>query len=298
MNVMILAAGEGTRLRPYTLETPKPAIPFLSVPLACYSLALLDGLEIDRLVVNTFHLPQQIRTLFQTLRPTWKDLQFSNEETHLLGSGGGIHKARKHLEGREDFLVINGDEVILPHEMGVLQEMLAFHRWHKGIATLLTMDHPEVGERFGGAWLGPEGTRVQCFSKKNPGPEAPRGQHFVGTLLLSDKVFRYFKPHARIEVDEENILYETLTAAMAAGEEVHTFNCKAEWFETGNPVDFMKATESCLDHLSQPNSHGTYWIEYLKQTIRLHSRNQFVIERDWSRFSEMQPLIQKIKRGF
>ncbi len=292
MNVMILAAGEGTRLRPYTLETPKPAIPFLSVPLACYSLSLLDGIQIDRLVVNTYHLPDQVRTLFKTLPPQWKDLSFSSEENQLLGSGGGIHKAKNQLKGTGDFFVLNGDEVILPNQMRILEDMLSFHRWHKGIATLLTMPHPEVGTKFGGAWLS-EGTQVKCFSKTNPGAEAPRGLHFMGVMILSDRVFNYFKP----QVEIENILYETLTLAMKEGEQVHAYESQAQWFETGNPVDFMQATEFCLSELSQSSQERPYWLEYLQQTIRLHSQNKYLIEQSWPKLSELQSKIQQIKKG-
>lgn len=63
MNVMLLAAGEGTRLRPYTEILPKPAIPFLTIPLAAHALSFLRGFTIDKLVVNTFHLPHKIHEL-------------------------------------------------------------------------------------------------------------------------------------------------------------------------------------------------------------------------------------------
>lgn len=293
MNVMLLAAGEGTRLRPFTESTPKPAIPFMSVPLACYSLSLLDRIPIDRLVVNTYHLPSQVENLFKGLRRQWKELVFTSEEGNLLDSGGGIHNAYTHLRGRGDFFVFNGDEVLLPHQYGLLEEMLSFHQWHKGIATLLTMEHPGVGSQFGGAWLS-EGTQIKCFSKTKPGSHAPKGLHYVGVMLLSEEVSNFFKPG----LEKENILYDTLTRALAAGHEVHSFQCQAQWFETGNPRDFMKATEACLDSLNQTTSTRPFWQEHLTQTIRLYGENRFLIEKDWDRFSDLQDLIQKVRRGF
>jgi len=294
MNVILLAAGEGTRLRPFTESIPKPAIPFMGVPLASYSLSLLDRIPIDRLVVNTYHLPSNVRKLFADIPKQWKELEFASEEGNLLDSGGGIHNAMKYLKGRGDFFVMNADEVMFPHQSGLLEEMISFHKWHKGIATLLTIEHPEVGSKFGGAWLS-QGTKIECFSKKNPGPHAPRGLHYVGVLILSDRIFNYFKP----QIEKENILYDTLTAAMARGEEVHAFECQSEWFEIGNPHDFMKATQFCVDTLSaalaKPGGDRPYWQEYLMQTIRLFGENQFLIERDWQRFSELQSLVQKIK---
>ncbi|PIS11179.1 MAG: mannose-1-phosphate guanyltransferase [Bdellovibrio sp. CG10_big_fil_rev_8_21_14_0_10_47_8] len=291
MNVMILAAGEGSRLKPYTLEKPKPCVPFLSVPLACYSLSLLDRIPIHNLVVNTHHLPDQVEQLFSSQRPFWKRLIFSHENEKLLGSGGGIHLAESHLAGRNEFFVLNGDEIILPHQLDVLQEMLLFHQWHKGIATLLTMSHPEVGHKFGGAWI-ESGTRIKCFSKTAPGQNLT-GQHFTGVLLLSDWIFKYFKP----EIDEENILYETLTAAMNAGEEVHSFQTPMEWFEIGNPTDFMAATESCFQSLEQRKVHNPYWLDYLQQTIRLNSKNDYLVERDWEKLSQLKKLVENIRRG-
>lgn len=292
MNVMLLSAGEGTRLRPFTEILPKPAIPFLSVPLAAYSLSLLDRIPIDRLVVNTYHLPDQIRSLFEKIPKQWKEVQFSSEAGGLLGSGGGIHQAFKYLKGRGDFFVMNGDEVILPHQAGLLDEMISFHRWHKGIATLLTMPHPEVGTKFGGAWIR-EGTKVELFSKTNPGSQAPKGLHFTGVLLLSERVGQYFKP----QIEVENILYETLTTAMAAGEEVHAYEAKMEWFETGNPKDFLEATETCLRELSSSSQQRPYWHEHLLQTVRLYSSESYLIEKDWNRFSDLESLIKKIRKN-
>ncbi|MEZ0392477.1 MAG: NDP-sugar synthase [Pseudobdellovibrionaceae bacterium] len=292
MNVMLLAAGEGTRLRPFTQTLPKPAIPFLSVPLACYPLALMERIKIDKLVVNTYHLPDEIRKLFERVSRCWNELVFSSEEGELLGSGGGIHNAFKHLKGRGDFFVMNADEVILPHQSGLLEEMISFHRWHKGIATLLTIEHPEVGQKFGGAWLS-EGSKIKLFSKTNPGAEAPRGLHFTGVLLLSEKIASYFKP----QVTVENILYETLTEAMKAGEEVHAFEAQAEWFETGNPADFLHATETCLQSLQANLKERPFWQEYLIQTIRLNSLQKYVVEKDWAQLSDLQALVQKIRKA-
>lgn len=293
MNAMILAAGEGTRLRPYTAENPKPCIPFLSVPLLCYSLSLLDDIEISRLVVNSHHLPEKIKSLSHLLPSRWKNFEISQEET-LLDSGGGIHKAKAKLQGKGSFFVLNGDGVILPHQIGLLKEMAAFHKWHGGLATLLTMEHPDVGVKFGGAWLGAEGHEIQCFSKKPPGLNAPRGLHFTGALLLSDKIFDYFSP----EIEIENILYGTLTRAMKAGEKVHSFQSKVEWYETGNAVDFMKATEYCFEALSTPDENRPFWQEHLKQTIRLYSTGQHVVESGWDRLPELKALIKQVKKGF
>ncbi len=278
MNGIVLSAGFGTRLKPYTEKTPKPAIPFMSVPLACYPLSLFEREKIHNLVVNTHHLPKQIEALFNDLRwPMQKPpdkLIFSAEPGQILGSGGGIRHAIESLVGRGTFFVANADEVILPFHFSVIKEALEFHQYHGGIATLLCIQHPGVGSKFGGAWLKDgEISRVTGFSKL-PMP-GHRGLHFVGLLLLSDRIEEYF---FQDDSKEENILYDTLTKAMSKGEQVHAMEIEAKWFETGNPQDFLQATEECLQAIQA--LPPAPWAEYLRQLICRCSTRSYQIEND------------------
>ena len=152
MNVMLLAAGEGTRLRPYTNILPKPAIPFLNIPLAAHSLSFLNDIAIDKLVVNTFHLPEKVHTLFQRLPHGAKELYFSDEVGEILGNGGGLGKAAKYFAGGGDFIMMNSDEVILPVDPFVMKKAIEKHKASNAICTLMVMDHPGVGTQFGGVW--------------------------------------------------------------------------------------------------------------------------------------------------
>lgn len=270
MNVMLLCAGTGSRLQPYTLTKPKPLIPFLGVPLVCYSLSLLDNLPVNNLVINLFHLPDQIKKFFEHEPVSAKKIIYSEEKDGLLGSGGGIHKAFESLQGRGAFMVMNADEVILPFEPFLLQEMIRYHHWHKGIATLLTMQHPEVGHQFGGAWVD-KNNQVNCFAKKTPPNTTLQGQHFLGVMILEERIQKFFK----YGYVEENILYETLTLAMSQHQDVFTFPIQANWFETGNPSDFLTATKSCLELMSTSNQFPS---QYLRQTVTKYSRREIFIE--------------------
>lgn len=287
MRLMLLCAGQGTRLRPYTETTPKPLIPFMGTPMVCYSLQLADELPISKIVFNTHHLGNKVEDFFKSLKFRNLPVAPFYEQT-LLGSGGGINNAKSAIIGGGDFIVMNGDEVILPEQFGVMREMLSFHKYHKGIATLLTVDHPEVGAKFGGAWVD-SNQKVKCFSKKNPGDSNLKGEHFVGVMILSDRVFKYFKG----QVQDENILYETLTAAIASFEEVYTYKCKAIWHETGNPKDFTEATEFCVTAVEKDQTKQEYWVNYLQQVMRLSPRLHPVIENTTIGLSERVLKIQK-----
>ena len=255
---MILAAGLGTRLRPVTEKLAKPAVPFLNIPLLYYPLELLTGLGIDKLVINTHHRPEQIEqaakhSLFGA------PIALSYEPGQPLGSGGGIWGARGELRGGGDFVVCNGDEVILPRDPGVIARFASEHRKHKALATILVMEHPLVGTQFGGVWTDAGGD-VKGFGKdpKAFGPGL-KGYHYIGLLLLNDRVFDY------LPEGESNILYDALKAAIDAGETVRACVGEFTWFETGNLKDFLEASESALRLLENGRGNDATFLKALCQ---------------------------------
>lgn len=267
MNVMLLAAGEGTRLRPYTLTLPKPAIPFVTVPLAGHALNFLGNLAINKLVVNTFHLPGEIHHLFHSLRHRAKSLDFSDETGSILGSGGGLGKAREHFLGDDSFVMMNADEIILPVESDIMKKAITLHRQHRHLATLMVMDHPEVGTKFGGVWTDSQ-NRVLGFGKSKI-PGAVKAWHFVGVQILSDKVFDFIPAQG-----ESNILYDALTAAIKKGHSVQALPFDCTWFETGNPADFFAASKRCLQYLAGP---ATYQKAILETALKRYSKEETIL---------------------
>lgn len=288
MNFLLLAAGYGTRLRPFTEKTPKPLIPFMSVPLGCYPLALLDQLTIKNLVVNVHHLPEQVEGFFKDLKWPCKRMHFSDERQKILGSGGAVRQAQEFL-GRGDFIYANADEVILPLSYWSPKELLETHRSHGGIATILCMDHPEVGKKFGGVWVNDQ-LEVKTISKNTV--SGLKGLHFTGIILFSDRIFNYFTKSAQ---EEEHIFQDTLAQAFKNGEKAFALPLEAQWFETGNPEDFLKATHECLQGLKL--DPRPYWAEYLAQVIRLHSVDKYVIENESVLLADLKKTLQAAKIG-
>ncbi|PWU19166.1 MAG: mannose-1-phosphate guanyltransferase [Bdellovibrio sp.] len=281
LNVMILTAGLGTRLRPYTLSMAKPAISFLGVPLALHALRPALHLPVRRLVANLHYRPEDVR---QTLARTGQQVVYS-EEKEILGVGGGVANAKAWLEDEENILVINGDEVFLPEDPEILAPAFARHVEDQDLATLVTMHHPEVGRKFGGVWVDSSNT-VRQFSKT---PVAGLGgQHFPGYTFLHRRIFNYFSQPPR----QENLLYETLAAAIGKGEKVSTYPVQAHWFETGNTEDFLKSSEELL-HLLEDYTRGalsTTWLKELAQFLLLHRPWTFVLERD------RPPLLSRLQK--
>jgi len=104
---MIFAAGEGKRMRPLTLHTPKPLLKVAGKPLIFWHLERLALQGIEQVVINVSYLGQQIIDAIQDGSAWGLKVNYSIEQKPLE-TGGGLLQA-KALLGEEPFLLINGD---------------------------------------------------------------------------------------------------------------------------------------------------------------------------------------------
>ena len=103
---IILAAGEGVRLRPVTLVTPKPLVPFYGRPLLDWAIDKLRRAGVTRIAVNAFHLGDQIAAYL-----AGSDIHV-RLESELLGTGGAVRNLRDWLVPDAPFYVLNADAVM------------------------------------------------------------------------------------------------------------------------------------------------------------------------------------------
>ncbi|WPD24997.1 MAG: sugar phosphate nucleotidyltransferase [Candidatus Electrothrix scaldis] len=176
MQAMLLAAGFGTRLRPYTLVRPKPLFPICNVPLLHIHLDKLLALGCERIVVNCHYLPEQIKEAVAD-RPE-VILQYEEE---VLGTGGGLRKALEHFhEG--PVLVMNGD---IFHDID-LSLLAQAHTASENEVTMALHDYP----RFNGVVVQQEKIRDFLTSKElskenlQEPPLAFTGIHLVNRAVL------------------------------------------------------------------------------------------------------------------
>ncbi|MDU9048077.1 MAG: sugar phosphate nucleotidyltransferase [Candidatus Electrothrix sp. Rat3] len=138
MQAMLLAAGFGTRLRPYTLVRPKPLFPICNIPLLHILLDKLIALGCERIVVNCHYLPQQIKAAVAD-----KPGVILQHEAEVLGTGGGLRKALEHFQDGPDgpngpVLVMNGD---IYHDID-LSRLVTAHAASKDAVTMALHDYP------------------------------------------------------------------------------------------------------------------------------------------------------------
>ena len=106
MKAMILAAGEGTRLRPLTLTTPKVMLPLAGKPLLEYILDWLRFHDITDVAINLHHLPQGVTEWLGDGSRLGMSVTYSLENP-ILGTSGALTKLREFFD--DTFLVIYGD---------------------------------------------------------------------------------------------------------------------------------------------------------------------------------------------
>ncbi len=108
MKAMILAAGRGERLRPLTLQTPKPLLIVRGRPLIAWHLAALARIGVREVVINLSWLGEQIRATLGDGAAFGLAVHYSDEGPEPLETGGGIFRALPLL-GPDPFLLVNGD---------------------------------------------------------------------------------------------------------------------------------------------------------------------------------------------
>src|SRR5207302_3675402 len=126
---VLMAGGEGTRLRPLTSNAPKPMMPLANRPMMEHIVRLLKEHGFDDIVVTLAFQPQSIRTYFGDGSELGVRMVYATEESPL-GTAGSVHNAMDELS--ETFLVISGD-VLTDID---LSEIVRFHTERKAMATI------------------------------------------------------------------------------------------------------------------------------------------------------------------
>lgn len=124
---MVLAAGLGTRLAPFTHVAPKPLFPVFDVTLLELAIGSLVSAGIREIVVNAYHLAAQIERAVSDCAARMPEVQFHvSVEPELMGTGGGVAYASRHF-GDRDVVVVNGDVVARWDVAGLCR---AHRRWN------------------------------------------------------------------------------------------------------------------------------------------------------------------------
>lgn len=217
MKALILAAGLGTRLLPYTRTIPKSLFPLAGRPLLEHHIRNLGAAGCEAVMVNTHHLHEQIEAFLSSNR---FDIPVSTRwEPDILGTGGAIRNVKDFWDERP-FFVINADIFTAID----LREVYAFHLRHGPAATLVLVDHPE----FNTVSVDAAG-RIRAFEASTA--QASAGAlTFTGIQVLDPAVLDYIPASGFAHS------IDAFRAMIAGGRDVRGFIVTSEtWTDVGTP---------------------------------------------------------------
>ncbi len=129
LKAIVMAGGEGTRLRPLTVNRPKPMVPICNRPVMEYVLELLKRHGVDTVIVTLHYLAEEVVSYFGDGSDFGLHIIYSVED-EPLGTAGSVKKVEEYLD--DTFLVVSGD-ALTDFD---LSRLLAFHRESASMATL------------------------------------------------------------------------------------------------------------------------------------------------------------------
>ncbi|MBS65149.1 MAG: hypothetical protein CMA93_02320 [Euryarchaeota archaeon] len=247
MDVIVLAGGFGTRLRPWTESIPKPLLPILDKPMIEHVLDILPKSQVNRVLIAAGYGIEQIREHFDDIPLPYEVIIV--EEKEPLGTGGAIANCRQFLSGGT-FCVINGDLITSLR----VEEMLNFHNNNRGIATI-SLWEVEDPSRFGVADYIEETGKIMRFQEKPPIEEAYSNLINAGTYLLEHEIFDMM-PEGAHSIERD--VYEKIAATGA----LNGFPFEGMFVDAGTPASFVEASQACISsqRYSSGSVQGDSWL--------------------------------------
>ncbi len=179
LQAIIMAGGEGVRLRPLTLDRPKPLVPVLGEPVMGYSLKLLKRHGLCDVAATVLYMPQTIRDAFGKGEKYGVRLHYL-EEAQPMGTAGSVRLAKGMVT--DTFVILSGDGLTDCD----LTEAIAFHKSHKAQATLVLKSVP-IPLSYGVVITDSTG-RVQRFVEKPDWSGVFSDQVNTGIYILEQEV--------------------------------------------------------------------------------------------------------------
>jgi mannose-1-phosphate guanylyltransferase / phosphomannomutase len=233
VKAVVMAGGQGTRLRPLTSNLPKPMVPVANKPTALHIMELLARHGITDVIMTVAFLPQLIRNYFGDGSTYGLHVEYSVEETPL-GTAGSVKNAQQLLD--DTFLVISGD-ALTDFDLG---RIMSFHREREAMVTI-ALKSVENPLEFGVVIVDDEG-RIERFLEK-PG----WGQVFsdtinTGVYVLEPEIFDYIP-----EDEPFDFSHELFPRLYELRKPLYGVLMEGYWQDIGTLEQYLEANRDALD---------------------------------------------------
>jgi len=232
VKAIIMAGGEGKRLRPLTCNRPKPMVLTANKPVMTYTIELLKKHGFHDIGVTLHYMASHIMDQYGDGRKDGIKLHYFIEDTPL-GTAGSVKNAQDFLD--ETFLVISGDALTDID----LTEALKYHQQKKSLVTLIltSVDNPL---KYGIVITKKSGKIVRFLEKPSWG-EVFSDKVNTGIYILEPEVFDYIPPETFFDFSKN--LFPLL---MEKGIALYGYTGKGYWCDIGNPAVYLNAHEDIL----------------------------------------------------
>ncbi|HET7445150.1 MAG TPA: NDP-sugar synthase [Solirubrobacterales bacterium] len=233
MQAIVLVGGEGTRLRPLTDSTPKPALTLVDRPFLAYMVEWLAGHGVDEVVLACGFLPDQLQVALGGHEHDGVAMRYVTEPDRR-GTAGAIRFAAEALgdELGERFLALNGD-VLTDLDLTAL---LRAHEERAARATL-ALYPVEDSAAYGLVSCGDDGA-VAAFTEKTG--EAVPGEINAGAYVLERSVLDLIPAGREVSIERE--VFPRLV-----GDGLHALCLDGYWMDIGTPDRYLQASWDILE---------------------------------------------------
>lgn len=233
MRAVVMAGGEGSRLRPLTSGRPKPLVPVVNRPIMEHIVRHLVRHGVDEIVATLYYLGEEIVEYFGTGEDFGVRMRYSTE-TVPLGTAGSVKKAEAFL--REGTFVIVSGDALTDLDVG---KALAFHREKGGVATLVLARVPNPLE-FGVVVTDEDG-RIQRFLEKPTWSEVFSDTVNTGMYILEPEILDLMDPEQNYDWSSD--IFPRL---LEEGRPMYGYVMDDYWADVGSLSQYREAQEDLL----------------------------------------------------
>jgi len=245
MKAVVMAGGEGSRLRPLTINRPKPMVPLVNKPVIMHIMELLKRHGITEVVVTLQYKADVVQDYFGDGSAMGMRINYSIEEVPL-GTAGSVKNAQQYLD--DTFLVISGDAATDFD----LSAIVAYHKAKQAVATLTLYRVPNPLE-YGVVITDKEG-RIQEFQEKPGWGQVMSDTVNTGIYVLEPSVLELFQAGASFDFSKD-----LFPMVLKKGDPLYGYVSGGYWCDIGSIQEYMRA---CSDYLE-----GRVQIEPVGQQI-------------------------------
>ena len=232
MKAVILAGGEGTRLRPLTLTTPKPVVPVVDRPFLRHQLDLLASAGVHEIVFSVAYRPERVQAVFGNGAALGRRIHYAVEDTPL-GTGGAVKNAEPHLD--DVTIVFNGD-VLTDVDLAAV---VRGHRESGAAATLVLTPVPNPSA-YGLVETDPTGRVLRFIEKPDP------SQITTDTINAGIYVLQTSTLELMPKAVNHSIERAFFPALLSRGDHVAAYVHRGYWIDIGTPEKYLQVHHDIL----------------------------------------------------